>query len=187
MKRGITLSFLLLFVLFVSGCSSNTYSDSFIIDSEMIDEISVGVVAREGDLYKNDVFKEGEVYNIEIRSEPQIREMLNLLSNIKLKKLSSSETQEIFGNQEVWAQKVNYIIILVASNEHQRGNSNAAIKGTIYVLGEGNLIFVDPKATEGPYQQVVQTNKSFFYISKEKQKEIFNEIVSIIEEGKDTF
>ena len=186
MNRGITFSFLLLFVLFVSGCSSNTYSDSFIIDSEMIDEISVGVVAREGDLYKNDVFKAGEVYNIEIRSEPQISEMLNLLSNIKLKKLSSSETQEIFGNQEVWAQKVNYIIILVASNEHQRGNSNAAIKGTIYVLGEGKLIFVDPKATEGPYQQV-QTNKSFFYISKEKEKKIFNEIVSIIEEGKDTF
>lgn len=84
-----------LFILFVSGCSPTIYSDNFIIDSEKIDKMSIGVTAYEGEVFHGTVFEAGDRYNIEIKNEEQVKPVLNILKGIEVKELSLKRAQKI--------------------------------------------------------------------------------------------
>ncbi len=169
LKNSTLLLTALLCIFFIYGCANQISSNDFIHDPEVIDEVSVGVVVGEG-----------EVVNVDIKDELQVSEMLDLLKNVEVEKFSVDKVNAIYENAEIWSQNVKFQISLIATSKFDRADPNAALKGFIVILEEGNLLFVDPK-TMGPFEED-QIEKTAYYISKEIQTENINKMVRIIEE-----
>ena len=168
MRKRIVLSLLLLFVLSITGCSSDIYSNQFLINSEIIDEMSIGIA--------------GEEYNVDVDNREQVEVVVGLLKDIKVEELSTEEVQEIFENPDVFINKVNYQITLSISSE----TGVDSLKGLVYVLEEGKLIFIDPKAIVNPSNNA-QIEKTSVYISKKELTDVINVLVEIIEQEKSRF
>ncbi len=176
MKKSIVLFVFLLLILSITGCSSDTYSNELIIDSEKIDSMYFDVIAQGGEVISGNILNTGDTYNIDVNNKELVEAVLDLLKGIKVEKLSLEQVQEIFENQEVFANQINYQINLSASSE-TRDNP---FKGLVFVLREEKLIFVDLKKLNPDETHVL-------YITKEKQTEVINGLIEIIEEAKHEF
>ena len=178
MRKRTVLLLLLLFVLSITGCSSDTYSNKFLIDSEKIDSMSFDVVALGEEVISGNILNAGDIYNIDVNNKELIEAVLDLLKGIKVEKLSLEQEQEIFENQEIFVNQINYQISLFASSETRTRDN--PFNGLVFVLREEKLIFVDPKILNPDETHVI-------YLSKEKQTDVINGLDVIIEEAKHEF
>lgn len=188
---------MLLLILSASGCSSDTnyneplldssiYSNELLIDSETIDRMDIGVVARKweeifGAEERDSLEEMGEIYgeivmhNFSVYNKEQVEAVVDLLKDIELEVLPSDQAKKIFYDGKVLAQQANYEIKLYVSSEEWVDS----VKGLIYVLSEERLIYLEPKIISEEPQKIEDIA---FYISREKQTDVINSLVEIIKE-----
>lgn len=158
-------------------------SNKFLIDSKQIDKMTIGVVARDGEIVFGEAVDAGEVYNVDVDNKEQVEMVVALLKDIRVEELSQEKIQEIFENNEVFDEKINYRITLTTSKE----TGKESLKGIVYLLEERKLIFVDPKTIVDSWENAQETEKIFLYISVEQQADVINRLVEIIEDVKHEF
>jgi hypothetical protein len=147
MKKSIALFVLLLFSLSITGCSSDKYSNKLLIDSEMIDEMDIGVVSRKWEeifgaekreyleVQQMEYFSDVQMANIDVQNKEQAEAVVALLKDIYLEELAPEKAEEIFFSS------VNYEITLKASGE----TGDDLFKGLVFLLEEGKIVFADPE------------------------------------------
>ncbi|MCW3491644.1 M56 family metallopeptidase [Dethiobacter alkaliphilus] len=162
-----------------TSAGNKIFSNELIIDLEQIDEIEIGVdVVPEKTNYSNSVLDEGEINRV-INNQVLINEIVDLLKDIEVDEVSLDEGLNV--NEENWAEKIKYQILLFASSEYELSDDGgtvpgSAVKGGIVVLEEDFLFFIDPITTS--------SSEPVYYISNEKQTEVINRLEQIIKESK---
>lgn len=180
MKKSIVLFVLLVLVLSITGCSSSIYSNELIINSETIDRMDIGVVVREGEIVFDGDVAAGEMYVLNVDNKEQVEAVVDLLKDIKVKELSPEQVQEIESSD---VQKIKYQIGLTASSEPR----HESLKGAVYVLEEGKLMFIDPQTIVNPSRNAQEIERTLVYISEKKQADVINGLVEIIQDAEHEF
>ena len=156
------------------SAGNKTSSNELIYDLELIDEINIDVaVVPEKTNYSNTVLDEGEFYRV-INNEAQVNEIVNLLLNIKVDQVSLEKGLNV--NEEDWAQKLKYSIVLLASSEYEDSGltvPGSAVKGGITVLEEDYLFFID--------QTTMGSDEPDYYISSDKQTAVIERIEQVLD------
>jgi len=149
---------IILMALFLTGCSQN--SSNLIYNKEKIDMIDTQGVNESN----------SAVDYPSIKDLSTIKNILSLIDNIEVRKLSPSEENRIIDGKKM-RQEGNYVISL---NNTKETSAAKSLCGLLVILKEGKLIFPDIKTMPGKQRTVS-------YIPVDDVSVTVDELLKIIE------
>lgn len=150
---------IVLMVLFLTGCNQN--SSNLVYDSDKIDMIKIQRVNESN----------SAVNYLSVKDSSKIKRIITLIDNIEVRKLSPSEEAKILDNGKKLQQDGNYFISLINTKE---SNPAKSLYGSLIILKEGELIFIDLKT-------MADKQRTVSYIAVNDVSDIGGELLKIIE------
>jgi len=135
MHRPCYLILMIIIMVLSTGCGQS--ASELIRNVDDIDAIEIRGVSEED--------PSSELELRPITQKAKVNEIVELVSAIKVRKLSLNEKNEMLKNNEILRQPGNYTIIFKSDKEKDEKSAS----GILVILDDGTLIITDPKTING--------------------------------------